>query len=388
MPSPSVEQALHGGPRRIVELAARALGFEAGRAALVEGNLLRTVATAGHVTTDAERMLRNMALSVVDGASLTEGDAVGVPLRTQGGTIVGTLCLAGGGTARDDLDPLEVLEAFGAVLADQLELLRHVTRMEADHTASDELSSAIAEGQVRPWYQPVLRLATREVVGFEALARWHRPNGQVERPAAFLGLAEQSGLVTRLDMTVLERACTDLAGWLELRPALRLNVNFSGRHLDDVRWVENLHARVTACGVPPQNVDVELTETARPADVVRGTRQLQALREHGYTVWFDDFGTGWSELQHLVQLPVDGLKIDRFFADALGSRADAVVRALVTAAQELGLSTTIEGISRPEHADRAQELGCEFAQGYLWSQPISVDEVTARLASDDLSFGG
>jgi EAL domain-containing protein (putative c-di-GMP-specific phosphodiesterase class I) len=388
MTSPTAEQALHGGPRRIVELAARALGYEAGRAALVEGNLLRTVATAGQVSNEAERMLRNMALSVVDGEAMASDDAVGVPLRTQGGKVVGTLCVAGGGSAREELEPLEVLEAFASVLADQLELLKHVSRMETDHNASDELSRAISDGQLRPWYQPVLRLETRELVGFEALVRWHRPTGQVERPAGFIGLAEQSGLVTRLDMSVLDQACADLARWREVRPDLRLNVNFSGRHLDDGRWVEDVHERVTRAGVPPQNLDIELTETARPADVVRGTRQLQTLRDLGYTLWFDDFGTGWSELQHLVQLPVDGIKIDRFFADALGSRADAIVKALVLAARELGLSTTIEGISRPEHAERAQELGCEYAQGYLWSQPLPASEVDERLTSDDFALGG
>lgn len=250
-----------------------------------------------------------------------------------------------------------------------------------------DLERAIEAGEIRPWYQPILRLATREVVGFEALARWHRPSGTVEQPAAFMAVAEETGLVTRLDRRVLDLALADLAGWRARRPDLSLNVNFSGRHLDDRAWVDDLHEVVRRHGVPPESVHVELTETTRPADLEQARVSLQRLRDLGYEIWLDDFGTGWSELQHLVQLPVDGLKIDRFFAERLGGRADAVVRALTQAARELGLQTTIEGVQDPAQADRAEALGCDFAQGYLWSRALPQDGVERLLDSGEASFG-
>ena len=246
---------------------------------------------------------------------------------------------------------------------------------------SEELHLALDRGEVRPWYQPIVRLTTGELVGFEALARWHRPSGMVELPGAFIGLAEETGLVTRLDLAILDGAACDLARWRAARPDLRISVNFSGRHLDGDGWVDELHALVTRYDVPPGNVDVELTESARPRDLAKGARELGRLRELGYAVWFDDFGTGWSELTHLVDVPVDGIKIDRFFTERLGGRADAVVKALLGVAADLGLATTIEGIATREQADRARELGCDLAQGYLWSEPLSAPDAEALLAT-------
>ncbi len=254
-----------------------------------------------------------------------------------------------------------------------------------DEVAVAELSRAVAAGEVRPWYQPIVRLANGELVGFEALARWHRPSGIVELPGAFIGLAEEAGLVTALDLTILDQAAADLARWRERRPALRVSVNFSGRHLDNPGWVDTVHSRTTRHGVPPGNIDVELTESARPRDLASGAEQLARLRELGYAVWFDDFGTGWSELAHLVDVPVDGIKIDRFFTERLGGRADAVVRALLQVAADLGLGTTIEGISTTEQAERALALGCDRAQGFLWSEPLDREEADAWVASADAS---
>ena len=250
-----------------------------------------------------------------------------------------------------------------------------------DDLAVADLSRAIAEGEVRPWYQPIVRLATGELLGFEALARWHRGWGMVELPGAFIGLAEEAGLVTTLDLTVLDQAAADLARWRESRPDLRVSVNFSARHLDDPDWVDTVHARTTAHGAPPGNVDLEITESARPRDLVRGVEQLARLQGLGYAVWFDDFGTGWSELTHLVDVPVDGIKIDRFFTERLGGRADAVVRALLQIAAELGLSTTIEGIATTEQAERALALGCDRGPGFLWSKPLARGDADSWVAS-------
>ena len=177
---------------------------------------------------------------------------------------------------------------------------------------------------MRPWYQPIVRLANGELVGFEALARWHRPSGMVELPGAFIGLAEETGLVTRLDLTILDGGLRPgpVAGG---RPALRISVNFSGRHLDKAGWVDTCTRGSPGTASPPATWTS--SSPSRPGRATwRGAREeLARLRELGYAVWFDDFGTGWSELTHLVDVPVDGIKIDRFFTERLGGRADAVV---------------------------------------------------------------
>ena len=379
--SPDIQ--LHGGPRRIVALTARALGVTAARATLLADDSPLVVSGSASVDDLVDDALLRAADDVLAGRAVAGPGAWGVPLRSPTGAVVGTLCAAGGTSRLDAGDTAAVLTALAEVLSEQLDLLEQVGRMRRDEAATADLARAIEAGEVRPWYQPIVRLATRELIGFEALARWHRTSGEVEPPASFLGLAEDTGLVTVLDHAILDQAVGDLARWRVRRPELRLSVNFSGVHLDDDGWVDAVHATVTRHGVPPGNLDIELTESARPEDVERGAERLAQLRGLGYAVWFDDFGTGWSELQHLVEIPVDGIKIDRFFAEAWGGRADAVVRALVLAADELGLSTTIEGISRPEYAERAEALGCEYAQGYFWSPPVPRQQVDGLLASAD-----
>ena len=366
------EPSLHGGPRRIVELAARALGFASGQATLLEDDGRQVVVTVGPVGDTEEQLFDQVADDVLAQRLVATDDAAGVALLDGDGEVVGSLAVLGRGPEPwlEGTDIEAVLRAFADVLGDQLDLMHHIRRLRVDGSATEDLSRAIDGGEIIPWYQPVLQMTTGDLIGFEALARWQRPTGQIERPGSFIGLAEESGLITRLDLAVMAQAMQDLSRWTELRPDLRMSVNFSGRHLSNPSWADEVHALAQRAGVSPDNVDVELTETARPDNITSGAEQLRRLQELGYAIWLDDFGTGWSELQHLVQLPVDGVKIDRFFAEALGGRADAVVRALTKAAEELGLGTTIEGISQPEHATRAIALGCDIAQGFLYSRPL------------------
>jgi EAL domain-containing protein (putative c-di-GMP-specific phosphodiesterase class I) len=252
-----------------------------------------------------------------------------------------------------------------------------------DPVAVRELADGIEAGELRPWYQPVVRLDTRELVGFEALARWHRGWGEIQAPLTFIDLAERSGLVGRLDLAIMDRAVTDLADWQELRPELRMAINVSGRHLDSPAWLEQLHLTVADRGIAAASLDLELTETMRPGDFERCLPVVEEARARGYAVWLDDFGTGWTQLRHLVDMPLDGIKIDRFFVRAAGPRADVVITALLDLAQRLGLRTVAEGIASAEDADRFAALGCDLGQGYYWSRPIPPDEVAALLDSAD-----
>ena len=253
--------------------------------------------------------------------------------------------------------------------------------MDQPDAAVAEIRAGLAGGEMVPWYQPVVALDSQQIIGVEALVRWHRGSGVIEQPATFLPLAERSDLIIDIDREILRRAFQDLAGWQRTNPAFRVSVNLSGRHLDRVETLAELDLLAQRAGVSPDTVDLELTETARPHDLEVGAVALARLRERGYSVWFDDFGSGWSALQDLIRFPVDGIKLDRTFAEQLGSPvADAVVGALAAAAAQVGLKITIEGIQEPGQAARALALGCQFAQGYLWSRPLPADRVRALLS--------
>ena len=244
-----------------------------------------------------------------------------------------------------------------------------------------ELVRAITAGEIEPWYQPIIELATGEVIGLEALARWRRPSGEIGSPATFVPVAERSDMIIELDRAVLSRALADLAVWRANHPALRVSVNLSGRHLDHENWVGGLRRAVVAAGLAPSAVDLELTETAGPADLETAGAMMARARALGFRVWFDDFGTGWSTLAELVRLPVDGLKLDRSYADRLGTVAEPAIAAVIAKAAEFGLDVTLEGITTPRQAALALKLGCDYGQGFLWSPAVPAGDVPGLLAT-------
>jgi EAL domain-containing protein (putative c-di-GMP-specific phosphodiesterase class I) len=242
-----------------------------------------------------------------------------------------------------------------------------------------ELRLAIGAGEIVPWYQPIVDLASGTVTGVEALARWQRPGGPVV-PAEFIPLAEDAGLVIELDLAVIRRALADLAGWQRLRPGFELNVNVSGRHLDAPTGAADLIAAVASGRVAAGTVCVELTETVRPVTADRGAAGLAALRGAGMSVWLDDFGSGYYNLRDLIGLPVDGFKFDRAFTAQLDlPRTAPLLGALTAAAHRMGLLVTLEGIETAAQASAARDLGCDLGQGYFWSRPVPAAEVPGLL---------
>ena len=321
-------------------------------------------------------------------ATTVHGAYVGIPLRSAG-EVVGVLSLRDPRPRPIGRREIRILVEFGRLVVDQLDTRDRETDPDPDSdqpvdqpdAAVAEIRAGLAGGEMIPWYQPVVALGSQQIIGVEALVRWHRASGVIEQPATFLPLAERSDLIIDIDREVLGRAFHDLAGWQQTHPGFRVSVNLSGRHLDRVETLAELDLLAQRAGVSPDTVDLELTETARPNDLEVGAAALERIRERGYSVWFDDFGSGWSALQDLIRFPVDGIKLDRTFAEQLGSPvADAVVGALAAAAAQVGLKITIEGIQEIGQAARALELGCQFAQGYLWSRPVPAERVRALLS--------
>ena len=317
------------------------------------------------------------------------GSYLGVPLRGRERVVVGTLCVIDHGARVLTADQLAQLTAFGSVVEDQLELLRRLDEHgpETD-TAVEELAAAIADEQIEPYFQPIVDLPTGRVTGFEALARWPTAIGAPRPPSSFLPLAEDTDLIVDLDLLVISRAARQLCRWQQQRPHLRLSVNLSSRHFD----VGDTAAAIAAAigEAAPTSVDLEITETAR-LDGRRAVRIVNQLRDIGFAVWLDDFGTGWSALEHLLRLPVSGVKIDRAVTIALGSSlGDALTGAIAALARELSLLTTIEGIETARQSRIAAGLGCDFGQGYLWSPPVppgAIDELLRRETVGPLSVG-
>ncbi|MEJ5866584.1 EAL domain-containing protein [Pseudokineococcus sp. 5B2Z-1] len=242
-------------------------------------------------------------------------------------------------------------------------------------TLTAELREALVLDQFVVHYQPVVDLADDTITGCEALVRWRHPVRGLLPPGDWLDVAEGSDVVVRMGEQVLRRATADLAEVARTDRPLKLHVNVSGRQLAAAGLVDAVAGALEASGLPPHLVVVELTETHLLE--VHGSllADLSALHRLGVQVSVDDFGTGFSSLAQLVQLPVDGVKVDRsFVAGAVADdRARAVVRGVLGMAEALGLGVVAEGVEDPAQADLLRQMGCPSAQGYLWSPPVELE---------------
>jgi diguanylate cyclase (GGDEF)-like protein/PAS domain S-box-containing protein len=262
---------------------------------------------------------------------------------------------------------------------------------------TSELERSLAEGRIGVAYQPIVELATRRIVGFEALARWSHPTRGPVAPAEFVPIAEETGLILPLGRQVLERACQQLARWraTELGRHWRVSVNVSARQLLAPDLVVTVEDATSRAGLEPAGLTLELTESVLLSDSERVLERLHALKQLGVQVALDDFGTGYSSLSYLQRVPFDLIKIDRVFVQALRAEAPATSLAstIVDLARTLGRLTVAEGIEDEVEAAGLQELGCQLGQGYLFGRPLAPGEVeehlglfgTPRLSPDELS---
>lgn len=375
--------------RRIVEFAADVTGLAHGAIVFVDGPARRLLAG-----TDVDRptlleqldeQVANTGQPLLLGDLTSAGDGgggayLGVPLRDPAGDVIGALSVNDPAPRILHDRHLRLMRDLSAIAGDQLDLIRRADALEEDHDAEIGLKAAIAAGEIVPWYQPIIDLRTERLIGVEALARRRLGSGRTVGADTFIPLAERTDLIVELDLSIIRQALADLGRWHRIDPQLRVSLNLSGRHLDHDDWAEVIKTAAQDAGVSAERIDLELTETARPTDMESGRAMVQRVRELGFLIWFDDFGTGWSALQDLLELPVDGIKIDRSFAASLGTASDgAIVRALVGAAAELGLKVTIEGVETPDQARLAREYGCDHGQGWLWSPAVPADELESIL---------
>ncbi|MEH6418389.1 EAL domain-containing response regulator [Pseudomonas sp. CGJS7] len=245
----------------------------------------------------------------------------------------------------------------------------------------DQVQTALSNGQIVPWFQPQVELSNGRVIGVEALARWRRSDGRVVLPHYFVPVLAGARLLDQLTERMLAQACRWKREWDRAGLRLKLSVNVSASTLDDVGAADRYQRIVREAGVDPGEIVLELTESSLMADPARGLAVLARLRLKGFGLSIDDFGTGWSSLSQLSQVPFTELKIDQeFVAGATAQpRKRAVVEASLDLARKLGLDAVAEGVETVEDWQMLAELGCAIAQGRLIGDAVPGEELPAML---------
>ncbi|WEK01763.1 MAG: bifunctional diguanylate cyclase/phosphodiesterase [Candidatus Sphingomonas phytovorans] len=246
------------------------------------------------------------------------------------------------------------------------------------------LRRALDRGQLRLSFQPICDLATGQIVCFESLARWADDDGTEFSPCDFIPVAEESGLIVPLGRWAIEEAVRTLAGW-DARAGgncgVKLAVNLSAIQLQRDSIAPVVERALTGNGLDGSRLTLELTESALVTDPDRIAGIMHALKGLGTTLAMDDFGTGYSNLAYLQKLPIDILKIDRSFVTGMLADRDkiAIVRAILSLAQALGMQTTAEGIETNELAQTLAALGCTYGQGFVYARPLEADAAYSLL---------
>jgi len=232
-----------------------------------------------------------------------------------------------------------------------------------------DLMAAIGRDQIQPYYQPIVDLRSRRIVGFETLARWSHPVAGFIPPDKFIPVAEELGQMELLWRRLFGGACRDALTWPD---DVTLSFNFSPSQLTDRRFADKVLSILSDTGLPAHRLEAEITETAIVTDIDATRHAIETLRNSGVRIVIDDFGTGYSSLSHLYELRFDKLKIDRRFVQELGmtSESDIFMRAIIGLCGGLNLCTTAEGVETEAQASAALRHGVHQAQGFLYSKAV------------------
>jgi diguanylate cyclase (GGDEF)-like protein/PAS domain S-box-containing protein len=257
---------------------------------------------------------------------------------------------------------------------------RAVRRLETER----ELRHALDRDELELRYQPVIALGSGEIVGLEALVRWNHPERGLLDPSEFVSIAEDSGLIEPIGRWVQETACRQALGWHDLQPDQRpldVAVNLSARQVAHRDLADSVREVLARTGLDSVNLRLEVTESVLVEESASATATLEALSEIGVRLVLDDFGTGYSSLAYLNRFPFDALKIDRSFVEGLGLEQErtAIVEAVIGMARALSLDVIAEGVENEAQLSELRRLGCDFAQGHLFSRPLAPQKVTSLL---------
>lgn len=233
-------------------------------------------------------------------------------------------------------------------------------------------------------YQPQVALAGGKLIAAEALLRWRQPDGSVMPPARFIPVAEETGLIIPIGERVLQAACAALRRWREAGlPLPRIAVNVAAPQFESRQFCQTVARALEESGVPPDRLELELTESVIVRDADSALREMQRLKELGVSIALDDFGTGYSSLSYLSRLPVDVVKIDRAFVmrSTEDRNAHTIVRSIIALSHSLGHKVVAEGVETRAQVAVLRAAGCDLLQGYLLARPMSEDALSAWLSS-------
>ena len=253
-----------------------------------------------------------------------------------------------------------------------------------------ELEVAVAGDSFVLHYQPIVDLASGDTMGFEALVRWNHPDRGVLAPAHFIDFAEETGLIVPIGSWVLQNALVATAQWHRMRPSATppyISVNVSARQFRTPGFVDQVRRELAESGLPPECLMLELTESLLLRDDEQVWADLGVLRDMGIHVAIDDFGTGFSSLSYLRQIPIDILKIDKSFIDAISSSPQqlALVDGIIRLASTLGLRVVAEGIESADQRELLVDTGCLLGQGYFFSRPMGYGDAVQWLSAEQVA---
>ena len=256
------------------------------------------------------------------------------------------------------------------------------TRFQDRFTLEMDLGDALDGEELFLLYQPIFDLRTERATGVEALVRWRHPTRGVVPPVAFIPLAEETGLITRIGRWVLRTACEQVVAWRGIGLDLDVSVNVSARQLDQRAFVQEVADVLADTGLEPGRLTLEITESTLMGDPDAATDRLKELKDLGVKIAIDDFGTGYSSLAYLSRFPIDSLKIDRSFVAGMASSTEtqALIGMLINLGKTLGLRTIGEGVEEQDQLRHLQDEQCDSAQGYLFARPLDPDAISQLLA--------
>ena len=247
-----------------------------------------------------------------------------------------------------------------------------------------DLRGAIGRGEIVPFFQPIVRLSTGELSGFEALCRWRHPRRGFLMPDDFLGLLDEMGLMVELGAHMMDAAARQLGAWRKAHPAMEhmtCSVNLSTGEIDRPHLIEDVAALVRKHELPRGALKLEITESDIMRDPDQAAVTLRALRDAGAGLALDDFGTGFSSLSYLTRLPFDTLKIDRYFVRTMSTNEGSakIVRSVIKLGQDLALEVVAEGVENAVMARALLEIGCDYGQGFGYAPALSPQEAEVYL---------
>jgi diguanylate cyclase (GGDEF)-like protein len=343
--------------------------------------LVENLASPFQVKHDAEVMRAALKRPlVVEGRSIQVGASIGIALLNSGDA------QAGKPKAQELLRDADLAMHKAKDLGkNRYEVFSPSLRAHAQSrmTLALDLAHAIDRGQLEVYYQPKIHLASRTIIGFEALIRWHHPERGLISPNQFIPVAEETGLIIPIGLWILRQSCQQLKTWQQKHlcsPPLSMNVNLSVKQLTDPELVHHVEKTLKQTGIDPDTLKLELTESSLMTEIESAKDMLSHLRELGVGLKLDDFGTGYSSLSYLRTLHFDSLKIDRSFINRLATDREtrAIVRTIIDLARTLNMGVVAEGIESEEQLQELVCLGCDTGQGFLFSKPVT-GEAAERL---------